>query len=276
MDILNIITEPLGFEFFRNAIAGVMLVAGLCGVVGSFVILRGLSYIGDAMSHAVFPGIVLAFLWNINYFLGGAIAAILTALGINWVSERSGLRQDAAVGTVFVGMFALGIVLLSSTKTYSVDLAHLLVGDPLGITREDLWVIAGLGGVIVAIVLGLRKELVLVAFDEVEAAVVGLPVAKLNALVLVLIALTVVLAIQMVGSILVVSLLVTAASTARLLSTRFGPMLGLAAGLGALAGVLGLYFSYYLDVPNGAMIVLVNTAIFLATLVLRRQKVLKI
>jgi manganese/iron transport system permease protein len=269
---MNLILEPLSFEFFRMALLGVVLVALLCGVVGSFVVLRGLSYIGDAMAHAVFPGIVLAFVLKLNYFFGGAVAAILTALGINWVTRQSGLKQDAAVGTVFVGMFALGIVLISRTKTYSVDLTHLLVGDPLGVTLADIWTTLALGGLIVTLIMALRKELVLVAFDEVEAQVAGLPVAQLNALLLVLVALTVVLAIQMVGTILVVSLLVTAASTARLLTKRLGPMLALAAGLGALAGVLGLYLSYHLDVPNGAMIVLVNTAIFIVVLLFHRRQ----
>jgi manganese/iron transport system permease protein len=268
---LNALLEPLTFEFFVRAMIGVSLTAVLCGVVGCFVVLRALSYIGDAMAHAVFPGIVAAFLLRVNYFVGGSIAAILTALGIGWVTRAARIRQDAAVGTVFVGMFALGIVLLSRSRTSSLDLTHLLVGDPLGITVEDIWFTLALGGVMLGLLLALRKEFTLVAFDEIEARVSGLPVGFLNTLLLVLIALTVVLAIQMVGTVLVVSLLVTSSSTARLLTTRLSAMMMLSAIIGAVGGIVGLYLSYFLDAPNGATIVLVNTAIFLTVLIWKRS-----
>jgi manganese/iron transport system permease protein len=248
----------------------VTITAVLCGVIGCFVVLRGLSYIGDAMAHAVFPGIVAAYLLRINYFVGGSIAALLTALGIGWVTRAARIRQDAAVGTVFVGMFALGIVLLSRSRTSSVDLTHLLVGDPLGITVQDIWFTLSFGGAMLVALLALRKEFTLVAFDEIEARVSGLPVRFLNTLLLVLIALTVVLAIQMVGTVLVVSLLVTASSTARLLTTRLSAMMILSAVIGAVGGIVGLYLSYFLDAPNGATIVLVNTALFLGVLVWKR------
>jgi manganese/iron transport system permease protein len=182
------------------------------------------------------------------------------------------VRQDAAVGTVFVGMFALGIVLLSRSRGSSLDLAHLLVGDPLGITNEDIGFTLVLGGAMLAGLLALRKEFTLLAFDEIEARVSGLPVRFLDVLLLVLIALTVVLAIQMVGTVLVVSLLVTASSTARLLTHRLGVMMVLSALIGAFGGVVGLYLSYFLDAPNGATIVLVNTAVFLAVLMWRRLR----
>ncbi len=263
--------EPLQYEFFRNALLGVSIIAILCGVIGSFVVLRGLSYIGDAMAHAVFPGIVAAFLLKIDYYIGGLVAAMVTALGIDWVSRKSGLKQDAAVGTVFVGMFALGIVLLSRTQTYSADLAHFLVGESLAIAPNDIMITAGFTVFILAVLFLLRKELVLVAFDEIEARVAGLPVQRLNAFLLVLIALTVVLAIQMVGTVLVVSLLVTAASTARMLTHRLSHMMLIGSVIGVIGGIVGMYCSYYFNVPAGAMIVLVNTGMFLLTLMLRRK-----
>ncbi len=267
---MNWLLEPLQFEFFQRALLGVGIIALLCGVIGAFVVLRGLSYIGDAMAHAVFPGIVAAFLLKIDYYLGGMVAAIATALGIGWVSRKSGLKQDAAVGTVFVGMFALGIVLLSRTKTYSVDLAHLLVGDPLGIAPDDILTTAIFTLIILGVLFLIRKELVLVAFDEIEARVVGLPVQRLNAFLMILIALTVVLAIQMVGTVLVVSMLVTAASSARMLTTRLSQMMLIGSLLGGLGGVVGLYASYHFDAPAGAMIVLVNTAFFWLVLLVKR------
>lgn len=268
---MNWLLEPLQFEFFGRALIGVAMIAVLCGVIGTFVVLRGLSYIGDAMAHAVFPGIVAAFLLKIDYYLGGVIAAVFTALGIGWVTKQSGLKQDAAVGTVFVGMFALGIVLLSRTNSYSTDLTHLLVGDPLGIAQEDLLATGGFTLLILGVLYVIRKELILVAFDEIEARVIGLPVQRLNAFLLVLIALTVVLAIQMVGTVLVVSLLVTAASSARMLSKRLPSMMMLASLFGALGGVVGLYLSYHFDAPAGATIVLVNTAFFVLVLLFKRK-----
>jgi manganese/iron transport system permease protein len=264
--------EPLQVEAFNRALLGVGIIAVLCGVIGAFVILRGLSYIGDAMAHAVFPGIVASFLLNIDYYIGGLIAAILTSLGIGWVSRRSNLKQDAAIGTVFVGMFALGIVLLSSSSSPDLDLEHLLVGDPLGMNASDILTTALFTFFILGVLFVIRKELVLVAFDEIEARVLGLPVEHLNAFLLILIALTVVLSIQMVGTVLVVSMLVTAASTARMLTQRLGAMMLLGSLIGLLGGTVGLYTSYYLNVPTGAMIVLVNTTLFMLVLLLKKQR----
>lgn len=269
---MNPLLEPLQYGFFVRATVGMGLVAALCGVIGVYVVLRGLSYIGDAMAHAVFPGIVAAFLLKVNTLLGGVVAAILTSLGIGFVAQRSGLKQDSAIGIVFVGMFALGVVMLSSVRTYAVDLSRLLVGDPLGISSEALWTTLGVGLLIALVLAAFHKELLLVAFDPTEARVIGLPVVRLNNLLLVLIALAVVLAIQVVGTILVVSLLVTSSSTARLLTTRVRTMMLTAAALGALAGVIGLYASYFLNTPAGASIVIVNTLMFVLVLALRRRR----
>ncbi len=268
---MNFLLEPLQYPFFVRGLVGVSLVAGLCGVIGVYVVLRGLSYIGDAMAHAVFPGIVGAFLLKTNTLFGGLLAAILTSFGIGFVTQRSGLKQDSAIGIIFVGMFALGVVLLSSVKTYAVDLSRILTGDPLGISSADIWLTLGLGVVVGLVLLAFNKELLLVAFDPTEARVIGLPVNRLNNLLLVLIALTVVLAIQMVGTILVVSLLVTSASSARLLTARVSTMMMLGAAIGVVSGVLGLYASYHLSIPPGATVVLTNTFFFLLVLLLRRR-----
>jgi manganese/iron transport system permease protein len=268
---MNFLLEPLQYPFFVRGLVGVSLVAGLCGVIGVYVVLRGLSYIGDAMAHAVFPGIVGAFLLKTNTLFGGLLAAILTSLGIGFVTQRSGLKQDSAIGIIFVGMFALGVVLLSSVKTYAVDLSRILTGDPLGISSADIWLTLGLGVVVGLVLMAFNKELLLVAFDPTEAQVIGLPVNRLNNLLLVLIAFTVVLAIQMVGTILVVSLLVTSASTARLLTARVSTMMVLGAGIGMVSGLVGLYASYHLSIPPGATVVLTNTFFFLLVLLLRRR-----
>ncbi|HEX2865009.1 MAG TPA: metal ABC transporter permease, partial [Deinococcales bacterium] len=261
--MLDWLIEPLRYPFFARAVLGVALIAALCAVVGVYVVLRGLSYIGDAMAHAVFPGIVGAFLLQVNFLLGALVAAVITALGINLVTARTRLRQDSAIGIAFVGMFALGVTLLSLARTSAVDLTHLLIGNPLAVQPGDLYLAAGAGAVVLLVLYAFQKELLLAAFDPTEAAVIGLPVERLNALLLVLISMVVVLGIQMVGSTLVVSLLVTSAAAARLLTNRVRGMMLTGAVLGALAGVTGLYLSYYLDdAAPGATIVLVNTVLF--------------
>ncbi|AFZ67977.1 metal ABC transporter permease [Deinococcus peraridilitoris] len=266
---MNWLLEPLQYEFFVRALLSVTVVSVLCAVIGVYVVLRGLSYIGDAMSHAVFPGIVAAFLLKLNLLGGAVLAALVTSLGIGFVTQRSGLKQDSAIGIVFVGMFALGVVLLSSARSYAVDLANFLVGNPLGVSAQDLWaslIVTGLIGLTLTV---FQKELLLISFDPTEARAIGLPVGRLNNLLLMLIALVVVLTIQLVGTTLSVSLLITSSATARLLTRNLRAMMLVAALIGSLSGVIGLYASYYLNVAPGATVVLTNTLTFLLVLMTR-------
>lgn len=272
MTLMTWLTDPLQFDFFLRALGAVALVSVLCALVGAWVVLRGLSYIGDAMSHAVLPGIVGAFLTGGNLLLGALVAAVLTALGIGAVSQRGGLKQDSAIGIVFVGMFALGVVMLSRAATFTTDLSNFLIGNPLGVTPGDLW-----GALLVTLVVGgiltaVQKELLLASFDPTEARAIGLPVRTLESLLLILIGLVVVLTVQLVGTTLSVSLLITSSAAARLLARSLRKMILLAAVLGTVGGVVGLYLSYYLDTAPGATIVLVNTAIFLVALAFRRRE----
>jgi len=266
------LTDPLQFDFFLRALAAVVLVSVLCALVGAWVVLRGLSYIGDAMSHAVLPGIVGAFLTGGNLLLGALVAAVLTALGIGAVGRRSGLKQDSAIGIVFVGMFALGVVMLSRAPTFTTDLAGFLIGNPLGVTPGDLWSALGVTAVVGALLTAVQKELLLASFDPTEARAIGLPVRRLESLLLILIGLVVVLTVQLVGTTLSVSLLITSSAAARLLARSLQKMILLAAGLGILGGVTGLYLSYFLDTAPGATIVLVNTLIFGLALLFRRRE----
>ncbi len=235
-------------------------------------VLRGLSYIADAMSHAVFPGIVAAFLTKGNLMIGALIAAVLTALSIGAVGRRSGLKQDSAIGIVFVGMFALGIVMLSLAPTFTTDLSNFLIGNPLGVSVQDLWSAVVVTLVVGAVLLALQKELLLTSFDPTEARAVGLPVKRLESLLLILIGLVVVLTVQMVGTTLSVSLLITSSATARLISHSLTRMILMAAMLGSFGGIVGLYLSYYLNTAPGATIVLVNTAVFLLALAFGRKE----
>ncbi|GBF04157.1 ABC transporter permease [Deinococcus aerius] len=269
---MHLLTDPLQFGFFVRALAAVVLVSVLCALVGAWVVLRGLSYIGDAMSHAVFPGIVGAFLAGGNLLVGALAAAVLTALGIGAVGRGSGLKQDSAIGIVFVGMFALGVVMLSKAPTFTTDLSNFLIGNPLGVSPGDLWGALGVTLVVGALLTAVQKELLLASFDPTEARAIGLPVRRLESLLLILIGLVVVLTVQLVGTTLSVSLLITSSAAARLLARSLQRMILLAAGLGTVGGVVGLYLSYYLGTAPGATIVLVNTAIFLLTLVFRRRE----
>ena len=272
MHALAWLTDPLQYDFFVRALLAVVLVSVLCALIGAWVVLRGLSYIGDAMSHAVFPGIVAAFLVRGNLLLGALIAAVLTALGIGAIGQRSGLKQDSAIGIVFVGMFALGVALLSRAPTFTTDLSNFLIGNPLGVSTGDLWGALGVTVLVGGFLTAIQKELLLASFDPTEARAVGLPVGRLNNILLILIGLVVVLTVQLVGTTLSVSLLITSSAAARLLARSLRKMMGLAALLGSLGGVAGLYLSYYLDTAPGATIVLVNTAVFLLALLVRRRE----
>ncbi len=268
IDLGALLLDPLGHGFFVRAIAAGALVGVVCAVVGTYVVLKGLAFIGDAVSHAAFPGVVAAYLLGGPYLIGAGIAAVVTAVGIGWVSRRARLRADTAIGVLFAGAFALGILLFSTIHGYVGDLFSFLFGYLLAIGPGDLATLAALSAVVLAVVAVLWKELLYSTFDPLGAAASGLPVEALEYLFLALIALTVVISLQAVGIILVVAMLVTPAATAQLLTVRFAGMMGLAILLGVASAVAGLYVSYWLDVASGATIVLVETALFLVALAL--------
>jgi manganese/iron transport system permease protein len=266
MNPLDLLLTPLGYDFFVRALIASALVGVACAIVGSFVVLKGMSFIGDAVSHAAFPGIVIAYLIGAPIILGGAIAAIGTALGIGAITRRSGLRSDAIIGVLFAGMFALGVAIFSSIPNYVGDLFHFLFGDVLGISVGDL---AALTLLVFGLLLVLRllwKELLFSTFDPLGAGAAGLPVRRLDDLLLILIAVTIVISLQAVGIVLVVAMITTPAATAQLLVKRFTAMIQVAALIGVSAAVVGLYVSYSLDIASGAAIVLLETLIFLLVL----------
>ena len=266
MNPLDLLLAPLSYDFFVRALIASALVGVACAIVGSFVVLKGMSFIGDAVSHAAFPGIVIAYLVGAPIILGGAIAAIGTALGIGTITRRSGLRSDAIIGVLFAGMFALGVAIFSSIPNYVGDLFHFLFGDVLGISVGDL-------GALILLVFGLLlvlrllwKELLFSTFDPLGAGAAGLPVRRLDDLLLILIAVTIVVSLQAVGIVLVVAMITTPAATAQLLVKRFTAMIQVAALIGVSAAVVGLYVSYSLDIASGAAIVILETLLFLLAL----------
>jgi manganese/iron transport system permease protein len=258
--------DPLSYEFFVRALVAAVIVGTVCAVVGTFVVLRGIAFIGDAVAHASFPGVVAAFLLSIPFYLGAAVAAVATALAIGYVTRRARIRADTAIGVLFAGTFALGVFLYSTIEGYVADLFSFLFGYLLSIDLSELIALALLGGLVLLIVGVFWKELLYATFDPLGAAASGLRVDWLEYLFLALVALTIVISLQAVGIILVVAMLVTPAATAQLLTVRFGSLMGLAIVVGVLSSVAGLYLSFWLDVASGATIVLVQTAIFLAVL----------
>ena len=268
MNPIDFLLAPLEYEFFVRALVASALVGVACAVVGAFVVLKGMSFVGDAVSHSAFPGVVLAYLLGLPIILGGAVAAIGTALGIGALTRRSGLRADAVIGVLFAGMFALGVALFSSIPNYVGDLFHFLFGDVLGISFADLISLAVLASLLLLIVWVLWKELLFATFDPLGAGAAGLPVRRLDDLLLILIAVTIVVSLQAVGIVLVVAMITTPAATAQLLVQRFGQMIALAALIGVTSSIVGLYVSYALDIASGASIVLTETFAFLVALLI--------
>ncbi len=266
--MIDALVAPLGYEFFVRALLAAVVVGTVCAVVGTFVVLRGIAFIGDAVAHAAFPGVVAAFILGIPFYLGAAVAAVGTSLAIGYVTRRARIRADTAIGVLFAGTFALGIVLYSTIEGYVADLFSYLFGYLLSTDLSDLVALALLGGLVLLVVGILWKELLYATFDPLGAQASGLRVDLLEYLFLALVALTIVISLQAVGIILVVAMLVTPAATAQLLTSRFGALMGTAVVVGIGSAVAGLYLSYWLDVASGATIVLVQTALFLLVLAL--------
>ncbi len=258
---------PLQQGFMLRGLIGAVMVAIVCSLVGTYVVLRGLSFIGDAMAHAILPGVAAAFLSGGNIFVGAFLAGLFTAFAIGVVGRAGRLREDVAIGVVFVGAFALGVLLISTVRSYTVDLTHILFGNVLGVSPGDLVMIALVGGGVLLVLFAFNKELLLLSFDPGHGSALGLPMEVLNYGFLVLLALTIVIAMRTVGNVLSVAMLITPAATAYLLTERLRPMMAIAAVVGTISALVGLYLSYYLDVASGAAIVVTATVFFLAALV---------
>ena len=262
------IVEPLQLAFMQRALLAALLIAVVGGVVGTFVVLKGLAFIGDALAHAAFAGVATASVLGGSIYLGSVLAAVATALAIGFVSRRARVSFDTAIGILFVGAFAFGIMLISASRSYTVDLFSFVFGDVLGVGWDDLRVMAVLTALVLALVALFYREVVFTAYDPTMAEASGVPVTAVQYGQLALVAVATVVAIKVVGIVLVVAMLVTPAATARLLVRRIPHIMALATLLGALAAVTGLYLSYYLNVASGAAVVLVATGLFLLALLL--------
>lgn len=256
------ITDPLQQTFMVHAFLAIILVGIICGATGVYVTLRGLAFLGDALSHAIFPGIVIAFLAGGHFLIGALIAAIIVSMGIGFVSQNGRLSNDTAIGILFVGSFAFGIALMANQSGYARDLTSFLLGSILGVTTQDLYLTLAIGAVVLATIFWFRRELTIVAFDRAFAQSSGINVWVLDQVFLLILALAIVVSLQTVGNILVLAMLVTPAATARLLTDRLPVMIVLSSLIGAISGIVGLYVSYYQGVSSGASVVLVTTVFF--------------
>jgi manganese/iron transport system permease protein len=273
---MSFLLTPLQYEFMQRGMIAAILVGIVCAVVGTYVVLRGMAFFGDALAHTILPGIALGYL-----ITGGAReplfwwalgTAVVAALGIGAISKNSEIKEDTAIGIIFAGMFALGIALISTVRSYAVDLSHFLFGDVLSVSAGSLWLILIFGGLVLLIIFAFYKEFLTLSFDPVLAATLRLPVGLLNNLLLGLIAVTVAVSLQTVGVALMVAMLVTPAATAYLLTQRLPRMMGLAAVFASASGIIGLYLSYYLSIASGAAIVLTATFFFIAAFGWKRIK----
>jgi len=257
---------PLQYAFMWRGLIAVVLMGSVCAVIGTFVVLRGMAFFGDALAHAILPGVAIGYILNggntSGLFWWALGAALLSAIGIGAISHGGRLKEDTAIGIVFAGMFALGITLISTVRSYSVDLAHFLFGDVLGVRNRDLWLAAIFGAGVLVAVIGFYKEFVTLSFDPILATTLRLPVKFLNYFLMLLMALAIVISLQTVGVALMVAMLITPAATAYLLTPRLPRMIWVAAVIASFSGGVGLYLSYYLGIASGGAIVLVATSTF--------------
>ncbi|MDY0395966.1 metal ABC transporter permease [Virgibacillus halophilus] len=248
----------------QKALFTSIMVGIICGVIGCFIVLRGLSLMGDAISHAVLPGVAISFMLGINYFYGAVVFGLLTAGGIGFVNQNSRIKSDASIGIVFSAFLALGIILMTQAQT-AIDLTQILFGNVLAVRSSDMWLTLAIGIVVLAVITLLYKEFLITTFDPVVSKAYGLPTKWIHYLLMILLTLVTVASLQTVGVILVVAMLITPASTAYLLTNRLSIMIALSGFFGALSSVIGLYMSFKYNWPSGPVIVIATTLIFIFT-----------
>ena len=259
MDFIN---DLMNYEFLQRAFVTSVVVGIICGIIGSFIILRGMALMGDAISHAILPGVAISYMLGINYFYGAVFFGILTAVGIGVVSQHSRIKNDASIGIVFTAFFALGIILIGKAQT-ATYLTQILFGNVLSVRSSDMVITIIIGIIIIMCVIIFYKELLVSTFDETLAASYGLPTKWIHYGIMLLLTLATVASLQTVGVVLVVAMLITPASTAYLLTNRFSIMIVLSSFFGALSSVIGLYISFKYNLSSGAVIVIAATIIFM-------------
>lgn len=270
--MIDWISQPLSYEFMQRGLMAAVIVGTVCSMIGCYVVLRSMAFLGDALAHAILPGIAIAYLAGWNLMLGALAASIIVALGIGFFSRRGTIREDTAIGVLFSAALALGIAIISTIRSYAVDLSHILFGDILGVGASDLTQIAILAVVIIGLILIFYRPFKIISFDPVLATTLELPVERLRTLLLILISLTIVASLQTVGIGLVAAMLVTPAATAYLLTNRLSRMMIFSVLFGISSSILGLYLSYYISIASGSAIVLISTVFFVVAFLFSPRK----
>lgn len=261
MKILDFINALTTYDFLQKALLTSVMVGIISGVIGCFIILRGMALLGDAISHAVLPGVAVSYMLGINFFIGAVITGVLTAIGIGFISQNSRIKHDMAIGIMFTSVFAVGIILITFMKS-SADLYHILFGNVLSVRTSDMILTMIIGAATISLIYLFYKELLVSTFDPTMAQSYGLPIKWIHYCLMILLTMVTVASLQTVGIVLVVAMLITPAATAYLLTNRLWIMIYLAAGLGALSSLIGLYFSFTYNLASGATIVIVAAFFF--------------
>lgn len=262
---MTFIEAVMQYGFLQKALITSVMVGIICGVIGCFIILRGMALMGDAISHAVLPGVALSYALGINFFIGAVVTGVLTAIGIGYISQNSRIKNDTSIGIVFTAAFALGIILITFMKSSS-DLYHILFGNVLAVRPSDMWMTLAIGIIVLAGVYFFYKELLISSFDPNMSQAYGLPNKLIHYFLMTLLTMVTVASLQTVGIILVVAMLITPAATAYLLTDSLWKMIYLSAGFGAVSSVFGLYISFKYNLASGATIVLTATLLFIIAL----------
>ena len=268
--MIDFIVGPFQYGFMVRALIVSVLVGVMCPVLGAYVITRGRAFMGDALAHSVLPAMVVAFLLGISPFFAAVPAGIVIALLMGSVARRTGISEDTSIGIIFAGMFALGLVMLSTSNNITVNIEDLLLGQVLGVSQTDVFVSLGLTALVIAGLYAFHRQLVYTTFDPVGAKVVGIRTGLIEYVLLALLALVIVIGIQAAGIVLVMAMLITPAAAAYLIAKRFTGVMIIGALIGALSAVAGLYLSYHADLPSGPSMALVATGIFAVAAVMKR------
>ncbi len=267
--MLEFLFEPFQYGFMTRALLVSVLVGVMCPVLGAYVITRGRAFMGDALAHSVLPGMVVAFMLGFSPFLAAVPAGIAVAVLMGSVSRRTGISEDTSIGIVFAGMFALGLVMLSRASNVTVSIEDLLLGQVLGVSATDVQVSVGLTAIVLLGLYGFHRQLVYTTFDPVGAAVIGIRTGVVEYVLLGLLALVIVIGIQAAGIVLVMAMLVTPAATGYMLARRFVGVMVVGAVAGAVSAIVGLYLSFYADLPSGPAMALMATVLFAAATVVK-------
>lgn len=263
---MSIFFEPFQFEFFRNGIITALMTGTLCGLIGVYIVLRGMSYIGHGLSHAIFGGAVVSFVMTWNFYIGAGIWGFLAAVLINQTVRRTRISADAAIGVITTASFAIGVALISRYRSFTRSFDAALFGNILGVTVQDVWIVAAVTLAVIIIIFFMYKQLLFTTFDSEVAQVYGVRTEWVDTLFSLVLAAALIVSMQILGVTLIAAALVIPAITARLLTDSFNRMAILSTFIGALTGITGMYLSYYIDVASGATVVLVQATIFFAAL----------